>query len=122
MFRDTDVAGAKLINARRHGDTRVYCGRLFGAEDFREQGLPGVFVEQNILVLSWRRTLHGLHYQIAPHAEARLVRCIRGAVVHVVLDIRPDSPTFLGCADFTLTGENQTQFWCQRAVPKTFIL
>jgi dTDP-4-dehydrorhamnose 3,5-epimerase len=109
IFRDTDLHGAKLINAQRHGDARGYFGRLYCVEEFRAQGLPHTFVQQNISVSTWRGTLQGLHYQIEPHAEAKLVRCIRGAIVDVIVDLRPDSPTFMQWADFTLTAENQTQ-------------
>jgi dTDP-4-dehydrorhamnose 3,5-epimerase len=116
IFRNTIFEGAKLIDVERHADARGMFGRLFCAEEFHAQGLPDTFVQQNISVSARRGTLRGMHYQVAPHAEAKLVRCTRGAIIDVILDLRPESPTFMQWAGFELTAENLTQL----LVPKGF--
>ncbi len=109
IFRPTIFEGASLIEMEQHKDARGFFGRLFCAESFREQGLPDTFVQQNLSVSSRRGTLRGMHYQTEPHAEAKLVRCVRGAIVDVIVDLRPGSRTFLHWASFTLSAENLTQ-------------
>jgi dTDP-4-dehydrorhamnose 3,5-epimerase len=109
IFTRTKIEGACLIDVERHGDVRGFFGRLFCADSFREQGLPDSFVQQNLSVSARRGTVRGLHYQLAPHGEAKLVRCSRGALVDVVVDLRPDSPSYLEWASFTLTAESLTQ-------------
>ncbi|ATX65658.1 dTDP-4-dehydrorhamnose 3,5-epimerase [Roseinatronobacter bogoriensis] len=109
IFRNTIFEGAKLIDVERHADARGMFGRVFCAEEFRAQGLPDTFVQQNISVSARRGTLRGMHYQVAPHAEAKLVRCTRGAIIDVILDLRPESSTFMQWAGFELTAENLTQ-------------
>ncbi|MFU8897581.1 MAG: dTDP-4-dehydrorhamnose 3,5-epimerase [Roseinatronobacter sp.] len=109
IFHKTIFEGASLIDIERHTDARGGFGRTFCAEEFRAQGLPDSFVQQNLSVSTRRGTLRGLHYQVAPHGEAKLVRCIRGAIVDVILDLRRGSPTFMKWAHFTLTADNLKQ-------------
>jgi dTDP-4-dehydrorhamnose 3,5-epimerase len=108
-FRQTIFDGATLIDMQQQKDDRGFFGRLFCAESFRAQGLPDVFVQQNLSVSVRKGTLRGMHYQAEPHGEAKLVRCIRGAIVDVIVDLRPGSRTFLQWDSFTLTAENLTQ-------------
>ncbi|MDP2087033.1 MAG: dTDP-4-dehydrorhamnose 3,5-epimerase [Gemmobacter sp.] len=105
----TEFAGASLIEPKKLGDERGYFSRIFCAEEFLRHGLPATFVQQNVSVSKKRGTLRGMHYQIAPHAEAKLVRCIRGEIVDVIIDLRPQSPTFLKWAAFHLSAQNMLQ-------------
>jgi dTDP-4-dehydrorhamnose 3,5-epimerase len=87
------MIGAYLVSIHRLEDERGFFGRSFCREEFLAQGLSPVVAQCNI---SWNRrkgTLRGLHYQAAPHAEAKLVRCTRGAIWDVIVDLREDSPT-----------------------------
>jgi dTDP-4-dehydrorhamnose 3,5-epimerase len=93
-FRPAGVDGAFEIDGTRRTDerghfARVWCERLFAA-----RGLAGRFAQVNTGVSNRAGTLRGMHYQLAPHAEVKLVRCVRGAVFDVAVDLRPGSPTF----------------------------
>jgi dTDP-4-dehydrorhamnose 3,5-epimerase len=88
-------------------DDRGFFARVFSAEEFAAHGLVAAVAECSISFNRVRGTLRGLHYQRPPHEEAKLVRCIRGAVYDVALDLRPDSPTYLRWAAFELSAENR---------------
>ena len=109
IFHKTIFEGASLIDMERHEDARGAFGRLFCAEEFRAQGLPDTFVQQNLSVSVRRGTIRGMHYQLEPHGEAKLVRCIRGAIADIILDLRPESPTYMRWASFTLSADNLKQ-------------
>jgi dTDP-4-dehydrorhamnose 3,5-epimerase len=93
IFRETDVDGAVLIELERYEDERGFFARAWSRDEFAGRGLETSFVQANVGHSRRRGTLRGLHYQLAPHAEVKLVRCIRGAVFDVVVDLRPESPT-----------------------------
>jgi len=109
IFHDTIFDCASLIDIERHGDSRGFFGRLFCADEFARQGLPTVFVQQNMSVSAKCGTLRGLHFQKEPHREAKLVRCVRGAIFDVIIDLRPHSATFRCWAGYTLNETNLTQ-------------
>lgn len=93
-FTPTPLAGAQLVAMEFAEDERGGFARSFCAREFERHGLDPVVAQCNV---SWNRrrgTLRGLHYQAPPHAEAKLVRCTRGAIWDVIVDVRPDSPTF----------------------------
>jgi dTDP-4-dehydrorhamnose 3,5-epimerase len=93
VFTETVLAGAYLIELSKLQDERGFFARAWCAREFEQRQLRTSMVQANIGFSSRRGTLRGLHYQIAPHAEAKLVRCPRGAVYDVVVDLRPESPT-----------------------------
>lgn len=93
-FEPLDVTGAYVIRPQRRPDERGHFERLFCADELRRQGLLGEVSQINTGVSRRAGTLRGLHWQAAPHAEVKIVRCVRGAVFDVVVDLRPDSPTF----------------------------
>jgi dTDP-4-dehydrorhamnose 3,5-epimerase len=101
-FHSTPIAGAFLIELARREDIRGSFARVWSAAAFRQHGLIADVVEMNTSRSRKRGTVRGLHYQTAPHAEAKFVRCTRGALHDVVLDMRPDSPTYLRWAAFEL--------------------
>jgi dTDP-4-dehydrorhamnose 3,5-epimerase len=94
IFRETPLAGAILIELEPLVDERGSFARTFAADEFAAHGLETRVVQCNTSMNARAGTLRGLHYQTEPHAEAKLVRCVRGAIFDVVVDLRPDSPTY----------------------------
>jgi dTDP-4-dehydrorhamnose 3,5-epimerase len=93
IFTPTPLEGAFLIDVERHADERGFLARTFCEQEFAEQGLPMRIVQSSTIHSPRRHTLRGLHYQQAPHSEVKLVRCTRGSIFLVMVDLRPDSPT-----------------------------
>lgn len=93
-FHKTDIAGAFVIELDRHEDERGFFARSWCAEEFRQQGLSDRLVQCSLSFNRRRGTLRGMHWQAAPHEEAKIVRCIRGAIFDVIHDLRAASPTF----------------------------
>jgi dTDP-4-dehydrorhamnose 3,5-epimerase len=105
-FRETRVAGACIIDLSPHHDQRGRFMRAWCMREFREQGIHFQPVQANMQFSRCKGTVRGLHLQIAPALEAKLVRCTRGAVFDVALDLRPASPSFLQWASTELSAEN----------------
>jgi len=115
-FEPTPLPGAYVIDLEKRGDDRGFFARAFCRDEFRELGLPEHFVQVNNSLSAEAGTLRGLHYQLAPHAETKLVRCIRGGLWDVILDLRRDSDTFGKWFGAELTAENRRMM----LVPKGF--
>jgi dTDP-4-dehydrorhamnose 3,5-epimerase len=94
-FRETPLAGAFEIEIEPHRDLRGYFARLWCRHEFAEQGLAAEFVQASLSENTRRGTVRGMHLQLAPSREGKLVRCVRGRIHDVVVDLRPDSPTYL---------------------------
>ena len=93
IFTPTRLEGAYVIDVERHGDERGFLARTFCELEFAEHGAPMRIVQSSTIHSPQRQTLRGLHYQEAPHGEIKLVRCTRGSIFLVMVDLRPDSPT-----------------------------
>ena len=93
-FEPTDIAGVVLVRPERHADGRGYFARTWCQDEFAAAGLNPRVVQRNVSFNQAVATLRGMHYQRAPHAEAKLVTCISGAIFDVAVDLRPDSPTY----------------------------
>lgn len=106
IFTKTEMAGVVVVEIERLDDDRGFFARSFCAEEFTAHGLVGEFVQANVAFNAQRGTLRGLHYQAEPRPEPKLVRCTRGAVFDVAVDLRRDSPTFRGWVGRELTAEN----------------
>lgn len=100
------LRGAYRIEPELRTDERGFFTRLWCAQDFASHGLRTDFVQSSLSSNRLRGTLRGLHYQISPHGETKLVRCIRGAVFDVLVDLRPDSATYGHWCACELTAEN----------------
>lgn len=87
------MAGAFLVTPEKQSDDRGFFARTWCAEEFRARGLVSQFAQSSLSINPVRGTLRGLHYQRAPHAEVKLLRCVRGAIYDVIVDLRPQSPT-----------------------------
>jgi dTDP-4-dehydrorhamnose 3,5-epimerase len=94
IFTETPLAGAFVIELERLADERGSFARIFDADAWRERGLNGHVAQCSISFNAKRGTLRGMHYQAEPWAECKLVRCTRGAIYDVIVDLRPDSPTY----------------------------
>jgi dTDP-4-dehydrorhamnose 3,5-epimerase len=107
IFNHTTIEGAFVINIEKHGDDRGFFARTFCKREFAEQGIHMDLCQANIGFSRFRGTLRGLHYQTTPHAEAKLVRCLRGAVFDVLVDLRPESSSYCQWFGVELTPENR---------------
>lgn len=92
---ETPIPGLLVVERRRHGDARGHLERLFCAEELAAAGWTGPVAQVNRTWTAARGTVRGMHFQHPPHAEIKLVQCLRGAVYDVAIDLRPDSPTWL---------------------------
>ena len=107
IFQETELKGAFLIEMEPIGDNRGFFARAWCEREFEEHGLITHFVQANITFSPQRGTLRGMHYQIAPHEEVKLVRCTRGATYDVIIDLRPESPTYGQWLGSELTADNR---------------
>jgi dTDP-4-dehydrorhamnose 3,5-epimerase len=105
-FAETPLAGVWVIELDLLGDERGWFARTFDAEEFEARGLNPRVVQCNASFNAQRDTLRGMHYQAEPHSESKLVRCVRGAIFDVAVDLRGDSATFCGWQGVELSAEN----------------
>jgi dTDP-4-dehydrorhamnose 3,5-epimerase len=106
-FVPTSVSGAFVVELEPHGDERGFFARAFSDQEFADVGIEMKVRNANATYTARRGTIRGLHYQLAPAAEQKLIRCIRGGVFSVIVDLRPGSPTFLEHLGVELTAENR---------------
>jgi len=111
LFRETTVPGVMAIRIEPHCDERGFFARTWCCREFAAHGLNPGLVQCNISVNIRRGTLRGIHYQSAPHAEAKLVCCTRGAIYDVVVDLRESSPTFKQWIGVELTAQNHEMLY-----------
>ena len=103
---ETAIIGCYVIEMDRLSDERGAFARAFCAETFADAGLPRDFPQCNLSYNIRRGTLRGMHFQRAPHEEGKLVRCVRGAIMDVAVDLRRESPTYLRVVSEILTADN----------------
>jgi dTDP-4-dehydrorhamnose 3,5-epimerase len=121
QFRDTPIHGARLVDLECRGDERGFFARFFCEREFAEAGLETHFVQINNSLTAKRGTVRGMHYQLPPAAEVKLVRCLHGALFDVILDLRPDSPSFGQWFGATLTAESRTMMYVPRGCAHGFV-
>ena len=121
QFTPTPLAGAFVIDLEKRGDERGFFARVFCENEFAEHGLATDFVQINNSLSADKGTLRGLHYQLAPKAETKVVRCVRGALYDLIADLRPDSPTFLQHFGVELTAENRTMLYVPKGFAHSFL-
>ncbi len=114
IFTATSIPGAYLIDLEKWGDDRGFFARAFCEREFADHQLVTRFVQVNNSLSARRGTLRDMHYQLAPRAETKMIRCIKGALYDVILDLRPESPTFGQSCGAELTAENRRMMY----VPK----
>lgn len=116
IFTETALKGAYIIEPQKIEDERGFFARSWCQREFEAQGLASHLVQCNISFNHKRGTLRGLHYQAAPFAETKLVRCTQGAICDVIVDLRPNSPTFLQWIRVELSAGNRKMLY----VPEGF--
>ncbi|NDW33024.1 dTDP-4-dehydrorhamnose 3,5-epimerase [Salipiger sp. PrR007] len=116
-IEDTILAGVKLLTPRRFGDNRGFFSESWNKARMAEQGLDYDFVQDNHSLSAKTGTVRGLHFQAPPHAQAKLVRCGRGRLFDVAVDIRKDSPTYGKWVGYELSFENGRQL----LIPEGFL-
>ena len=115
-FTKTPLDGAVLIELDRREDGRGFFARTFCAQEFAEHGVNPLVAQCNASWNARAGTLRGMHYQIAPATEAKLIRCTSGAIYDVIIDLRPESPTYLDHFSAELTAVNHAALY----VPEMF--
>jgi dTDP-4-dehydrorhamnose 3,5-epimerase len=110
-FLETKLDGAWLIEPEPIRDSRGYFARTFCTRDFEERGLESRFVQHSRSFSATKGTLRGLHFQTAPHEEVKLVSCVSGAVFDVIVDMRPESPSYRQWQGFELSADNKRQLY-----------
>jgi len=116
IFKETKLPGAFIIEVQRLEDDRGFFGRSFCRREFIERGLNPDVAQCNISLNRDAGTLRGMHYQAAPHAEEKVVRCTRGSLYDVIVDLRREAPTFKQWIAIELTEDNCRMLY----VPKGF--
>ncbi len=111
IFQNLSVEGAVLIEPELHRDARGFFARTQDQSMFEERGLTTEFVQCSISYNKAKGTLRGMHYQMPPHEEVKLVRCTRGRIYDVVIDLRPNSPTFRDHVGVELTADNRATLY-----------
>ena len=105
-FSETQLKGAYFIEIEKLSDDRGFFARSWCQKEFENHGLESGFVQANVSYNLKKGTIRGMHYQIAPYQECKLIRCTRGAIYDVIIDLRPDSPTYKQWAGVELTADN----------------
>ena len=116
IFTETKLKGAFIIDLEERRDERGFFARAFCQNEFSEHGLKPVIAQANLAYNHKKGTLRGMHFQIPPAAETKLVRCTRGAILDIIVDLRPESPTYLQHVGYELTADNHRAFY----VPERF--
>ena len=111
IFSETAIPGVVLVELERLEDERGFFARSFCAEEFAARGLAANFVQANLAHNALRGTLRGLHYQADPAPEPKLVRCTRGAVFDVAVDLRPESPSYCCWTGHRLDSRNHSALY-----------
>lgn len=116
IFTESRLQGAFIIDLEPREDERGFFARAWCAKEFAAHGLNTQFVQANLSHNPLRGTLRGMHFQVAPHEEAKVVRCIRGSIWDAIIDIRPGSPTFQQWVGVELSARNRRTLY----VPEGF--
>lgn len=115
-FTETKLKGAFILDLELREDSRGFFARTFCQKEFEAHGLKPMVAQCNLSFNHKKGTMRGMHYQVPPAAETKLVRCTGGAIYDVIVDLRPDSPTYLQHVGVELTAENRRQLY----VPEMF--
>lgn len=116
IFTETALPGAFILDVDARRDERGFFARTFCQREFLEHGLEAVVAQANVAFNRYKGTVRGLHFQFPPAAETKLVRCTRGAIFDVIVDLRPESPTYLRHVGVELTADTRRALY----VPERF--
>ncbi|MBR2534234.1 MAG: dTDP-4-dehydrorhamnose 3,5-epimerase [Erysipelotrichaceae bacterium] len=118
---DTAIEGVYIIESDCYGDNRGWFMETYNQAKFRDLGIDTVFVQDNMSYSAQKGTLRGLHYQRGEHSQTKLVRCTRGIVIDVAVDIRKGSPTYGKYVTCELSAENKRMFYIPRGMAHGFL-
>lgn len=121
QFHKTPLKGSFVIELDKKGDDRGFFARFYCTKEFAKQGLDSNFVQVNNSLSAHKGTLRGIHYQLSPMAESKLVRCIRGALWDVIVDLRKDSETYGKWFAQELSAENRLMMYVPKGFGHAFI-
>jgi len=121
IFLETELSGAFLITLERLTDERGFFARAWCQGEFVTHGLNPQLVQCNVSFNKKKGTLRGMHYQVKPYEEAKLVRCTAGAIYDVIIDLRRDSPTFLQHFAVELTAQNHSMLYIPEGFAHGFL-
>jgi dTDP-4-dehydrorhamnose 3,5-epimerase len=116
IFTETKLGGAFIIDLDRKEDNRGFFARAFCQHEFEDHRLKPVIAQANIAFNRRKGSVRGMHFQFPPAAETKLVRCTRGGILDVIVDLRPESPTYLDHISVELTADNHRALY----VPERF--
>jgi dTDP-4-dehydrorhamnose 3,5-epimerase len=116
IFTETKLKGAFIIDIEAREDSRGFFARAFCQNEFAEHGLKPVIAQANLAFNKRKATLRGMHFQYPPHAETKLVRATRGSILDIIVDLRPESPTYLQHIEVELSADNHRALY----VPERF--
>ena len=120
LFRDTPLPGVFVIEPERREDDRGYFARAWCRKEFGDRGLCSDWVQISTSFNRRRGTVRGMHFQASPHEEVKLIRCTRGAIYDVALDLRPDSPTFRKWFAAELSADNGGMLYLPKGIAHGF--
>ena len=120
IFKKTKIRGVYLIKTQPARDRRGFFSRIFCQREFKKQGLSFKVVQSNFSYNKKRGTLRGMHYQIPPHEEIKLVSCLQGKIYDVVIDLRPISPTYLQWIAVELSAKNNKMLYIPKGLAHGF--
>lgn len=120
-FTETKLKGAYIIELKKLEDDRGFFSRSFDKGLWEQHGLKADILQSNISRNKYKGTLRGLHMQLAPHAETKLVRCTRGSIFDVIVDVRPGSETFKQWIGVELTGDNYRMLYVPEGFAHSYI-
>ena len=121
IFGEAKIEGARIVESEQLADERGFFARTWDADEFAEQGLAGGLAQCSISYNPAPGTLRGLHYQVPPHEEAKLIRCTAGALYDVAVDLRPKSPTFKSWFGVELTAVNRLALYVPEGCAHGFL-
>jgi dTDP-4-dehydrorhamnose 3,5-epimerase len=121
IFLETKIQGAFIIEMERIEDHRGFFSRAWCQREFEEHGLVSTIVQSNVSFNKFKGTLRGMHYQMAPFEETKLVRCTRGRVYDVIVDLRPASMTYKEWCSVELTEDNYKMFYVPKGLAHGYL-
>jgi dTDP-4-dehydrorhamnose 3,5-epimerase len=121
IFNETELNDVFVIDLNKLGDERGFFARAFCVKEFKEHGIEFPVAQANVSYNRYKHTLRGMHYQKEPYGEAKLVRCTRGAIWDAIIDVRPDSSTYMQWIGVELTEQNYRMLYVPEGFAHGFI-
>ncbi len=121
IFKETKLKGAYIIELQKLTDERGFFGRSWCKKEFEAHGLNANVVQANVSYSKTKGTIRGMHYQVAPYSETKSIRCFSGSIYDVIIDIRPDSPTYKQWIGVELSAENGLMLFVPEGFAHGFI-